>query len=235
MTTLKYKRVLLKLSGEALGAAGGIKPQSLNLVVTEISRLRKMGVQVSVVVGAGNIWRKRTHGQGIDSATADYLGLLATVMNGLALHNALARKNIASTLQSPVAYDLPGIKSVDYTKAQELLNKKQVVIYAGGTGKPFFTTDTAAAQRAAGVKAQLIIKAGPVDGVYTADPRKFYGARKYKSLTVGEALAKKIKVMDRQAFVLCKKNHIPIIVCRWQKGVLSKIVKGEAVGTEISV
>jgi len=232
MPGLEYQRVLIKLSGEAIGGAGGgIKPGRLRLVVDEVRSLRKLGAEVAIVVGAGNIWRKRTHGQGLAPATADYLGLLATVMNGLALKDALRQARLPVRLQSAVALGLPGVESLDAVVARGSLRRRQVVIFAGGTGKPFFTTDTAAAQRARDIRAELIIKAGPVDGVYTADPNRFPRAQKYHQLTLAQAIKAKLQVMDKQAFNICRQYNIPVIVCRWQKGVLAKVVQGKIIGT----
>lgn len=233
MNQRRYKRILLKLSGEALGAAGSIQPARLRLIVNELKQLNRLNIEVAVVVGAGNLWRKRTHGQGISGQTADYIGLVATVMNGLALREALRRNKVPVVLQSPVAYDLPTVNRLDLVAARGALRRGQVVIFSGGTGQPFFTTDTAAALRAAQVKAELIIKAGPADGVYSADPRKDSQAVKYQELTLAQAQSRRLAVMDRRAFVLCLKNQIPIIVCRWQKGVLLRVISGQAVGTLI--
>jgi uridylate kinase len=226
--------VLIKLSGEALGSNGRIEAKKLNLVVNELRVLRAKGVALALVIGAGNLWRKRTHGLGIGQVTADYIGLLATVMNGLALRYALNRAKIQSIVQSPVANNVPNVEQLDLVAARGALRRKQIVIFAGGTGKPFFTTDTAAAQRAVQISADLIIKAGPVDGVYTADPRRVKSAKRFNQLTLQQALRLNLKVMDKAAFALCYKHRLPILVCRWQRGLLKKLITGKKVGTLLS-
>ena len=232
MSTLHFQRVLLKLSGETLGRGGnGIEPNRLHLVVQEIKQLKKLGVVVAVVVGAGNIWRKRTHGQGLSDQTADYIGLLATVMNGLALRDALIKEKIPVKLQSPITNNLPGVEPLDPVAARGSLRRGEVVIFAGGTGKPFFTTDTAAAQRAVQINAELIIKLGPIDGVYEADPRQHKSAKKFNNITLLQAIRKNLKVMDKEAFKICLKSQVPILVCKWQKGVVVRAVLGKKVGT----
>ena len=232
MSTLRYQRVLLKLSGEAFGSTGqGVNPRRLDIIVRELKQLRKLGVAVAVVVGAGNIWRKRTHGQGLEPAVADYIGLLATVMNGLALRQALIKARLPVRLQSAVVFDLPGIGAIDAVAARGSLRRGEIVIFAGGTGKPFFTTDTAAAQRAVQVGAEIIIKTSQVSGVYEADPRQHQTARKFDNITLSQAIRKNLKVMDKEAFKICLKNKIPILVCQWQKGVVVRAVLGKKVGT----
>lgn len=232
MMTLKYQRVLLKLSGENMGRSGyGIEPSKLKLIVQELKQLLKYGTQVAIVIGAGNIWRKRTHGKGLSGSTADYLGLLATIMNSLALRDALLRENIQVKVQSPIGSDIPRLEPLDVVAARGALRRGQVLIFAGGTGKPFFTTDTAAAQRAVQIKAEVIIKLGPVDGVYSADPRKFKSAKKFKELTLGQAVKYKLQVMDREAFTICRRNRLPIIVAKWQKGSALKAAMGKNTGT----
>jgi len=233
---LKYHRLLLKLSGEALASAErSIDSKKLKIIVAEIKALRRLGVELALVVGGGNIWRKRDQGQGMDPATADYLGLLATVMNSLALKQALEKSKVPVVVQSAVAYDIPLAEVVNQGRARRALAKGKVIIFAGGTGKIGFTTDTAAARVAALIKAEVLVKTGPVDGVYTADPRKVRQARKFSTLTIKEARARKLKVMDKQAFAICAKKKIPIVVCRWQKGNVIKVVKGKPVGTEVTV
>jgi uridylate kinase len=231
MSTWPYKRVLLKLSGEAFGSNGRIEAKKLNLILSELRVIIRKGVELALVIGAGNLWRKRTHGQGIDDVTADYMGLLATVMNGLALRDALNRAKIKSIVQSPVANNVPNVEQLDVVAARGALRRKQIVIFAGGTGKPFFTTDTAAAQRAVQVRADLIIKAGPVDGVYTADPNKYKRAKKYSELTMRQALQRRLQVMDKEAFAICEKSKILILVCRWQAGLMKRLITGKKVGT----
>jgi len=232
---LKYRRILLKLSGEALGLSGqGINPRKLESVVREVRNLRRLGVELALVIGGGNIWRKRSQDRGMDPVTADYLGMLATVMNALALQQALQRFGVKTQVQSAVAFDLPMVEVLNPAKARAALKRGQVVIFAGGTGKPFFTTDTAAAQRAAEVKADGIIKASPIDGVYSSDPTKNRKATKYMTLTMREALARKLEVMDRDAFRICAKHKIPIVVCKWGKGNVVRVVQGKRVGTLVT-
>ncbi|MBI5466328.1 MAG: UMP kinase [Candidatus Kerfeldbacteria bacterium] len=232
---LKYSRVLLKLSGEAFGSSGRtIEPKKLRAIVRELKTLRRLGVEIGVVVGGGNIWRKREQGQGLEGVTADYLGLLATVMNGLALRQALLRFGVPAVVQSAIAFDLPLVEGLNGTRARRELAQGKVVILAGGTGQVGFTTDTAAAIGAGLIKAEVLIKTGPVDGVYTADPRKVKTAKKFSSLTIREALRCKLGVMDKQAFILCQRKKIPIIVCRWRPGSLVRAVKGQSVGTLVS-
>lgn len=232
---LAYRRILLKLSGEALGrVAQGIDPAAVRQVVNELKSVRRLGVELAVVIGAGNLWRKRKQGQGMDEVTADYLGMVATVMNALALASALRRAQVPVLVQSSLAADVAGVRPVNAAAARRALARKTVVIFAGGTGRPFFTTDTAAAMRAAEIKADVIIKAGPVDGVYSADPRIKKGATKYRVLTVHQALQRQLKVMDTQAFRLCLKRRIPIVVCKWKRAVLTKVVKGATLGTLVT-
>jgi uridylate kinase len=235
MSTLAYKRVLIKLSGEAFGSHKlSVDPKRLRLVVAELRKLRQLGVAVAVVVGAGNLWRKRSQGRGLGAEVADYMGLLATVMNGLVLADALKKARLPVCLQSPLSTDFPGVSTLDAVTARGSLRRGQIVVFAGGTGKPFFTTDTAAAQRAVQIRAQLLIKAGPVDGVYTADPRNHKRAIKYEGLTLSQALRRKLGVMDQQAFTICWRYRLPILVCKWQSGVLARAVQGKKIGTLVT-
>ena len=235
LTRLKYRRVLLKLSGEAFSSSGrSLEPKKLTVIVREIKVLRRLGVELGVVVGGGNIWRKREQGQGMDEVTADFMGMLATVMNALALRQALRRSGVKSHVFTYLAFDLPQVSRAAKASVRSALKKGEVVIFAGGTGKPFFTTDTAAARDADLIGADLLVKAGPVDGVYTADPRKVKTAKKFSSLTIREALKRRLKVIDKQAFILCQKKKIPIIVCRWRSGLLARAVKGRPLGTLVS-
>lgn len=227
---LKYKRVLLKLSGEALGVQG-ISPQKLNEVVREVRALCRLGVELAIVMGGGNIWRKRDQGYGMDGKTADYLGLLGTVMNALALQQALQRAGVHVLTQLAVAVDVPIAAPFNKRTARAALNRGTIVIFGGGTGKPGFTTDTGAAQRAVEVAADIIIKAGPANGVYSADPRKVKQAKKFSTITVRQALRKRLGFMDRTALTMCAKAHMPIVVCRWGRGVVGRAVHGQRVGT----
>lgn len=232
MKSLSYQRIVIKLSGEAFKGAGGIiDHRRLLLIVKEIKQLRKMGVAIAVVVGAGNIWRKRNHEKVLTDVAADYLGLLATVMNGLALKDILTKNKISTVLQSPVANDLPGVLPIDPVAARGSLRRGEVVIFAGGTGKPFYTTDTAAALRAYEVRAPVIIKTGPADGVYSSDPKKNSRAKKINELTFGQAARLRLKVMDQESYRLCLHHKLEVVVCRWQSGAIIKVVQGKKLGS----
>lgn len=233
MQPLAYRRVLLKLSGEALGQQG-IDPTKLDVVVREIRILRRLGCELAIVIGGGNIWRKREQGTGMDSRTADYLGLLATVMNTLALQQALRGASLRVLVQLAIVHDLPGTAPPNVRAARTALARGTVVIFGGGTGQVGFTTDTAAAQRAHDIGADVIVKAGPVDGVYTADPRRVRGARQFWQLTLGEALRRRLGVMDRRALVLCRRYRLPVVVCRWGRGAVVRVVRGGRVGTLVT-
>jgi len=228
---LQYKRILLKLSGEALGS-NGISHNKLNLVVKQLRALHLSGVELAVVIGGGNIWRKRNQGQGFNPVAADYLGMIATIMNALALKQALEKAGVKTQIQSAINIKVPGTEKVNAVKAQSALARGQVVIFAGGTGKPFFTTDTAAALQAAAIKAEVIIKASTTDGVYTADPKKFKSAKKLAHITIKEAIKKNLGIMDKQAFKICQQRKIPIVVCKWGSNLVS-IVQGKKIGTHV--
>ncbi len=234
MSTFKYQRVLIKLSGEAFSSkSGGIQKRYLSMIIEELRKLRKLKIETAVVVGGGNIWRRRTHGQGLGDITADYIGLLATVMNGLALREALQKKKLSAVLQSPIAYDLPGVQVLDTVAARGSLRRGEIVIFAGGTGKPFFTTDTAAVLRARDIHAQVIIKCGPADGVYSKDPKRSSNAVKYQDISLSQAIREKLGIMDKSAFAFCLKYKIPVVVCRWQKNALVRVIFGKSIGTFI--
>lgn len=229
-----YKRVVLKLSGEALaGDAGyGIDQAMLNHVAEQVQDVRDLGIDVLVVVGGGNIWRGIAGSkQGLERATADYMGMLATVMNSLALQNALESIGIDTRVQSAIEMRQmaePYIRR----KAIRHLEKGRVVIFAAGTGNPYFSTDTTAALRAAELDAEVILMAKKVDGVYSADPKTDPTAVKYDTLSFKEVLEKELKVMDSTAASLCKDNKIPIVVFNInEKGNARKAVLGENVGT----
>lgn len=233
---LRYRRILLKLSGEALGQSGqGIESAKLINTVKELRVFHRLGVELALVIGGGNIWRKRNQGKGMDAVTADYLGMIATVMNALVLKKVLVKNGVKARVQSYLGTDIAGIEHMNIANAKKILKAGGVVIFASGTGKPFFTTDTAAAQQAVAVGAEVIIKAGPVDGVYSADPLKVKRARKYGIITMREALKWNLRVMDREAFKICAKKKIPIIVCKWSSGILAEVVKGKRVGTLVTV
>lgn len=232
----RYKRILLKLSGEALMGPGafGINKDTLLYIADEIKSVWEWGVQVAIVVGGGNIFRGVALGStGMDRATGDYMGMLATCMNAMALKDVLTQHNVETRSQSALSIDQvaePYIRG----KALRHLEKGRVVIFACGTGNPFFTTDTAAALRSAEIGADVVLKATQVDGVYSADPKKDPNAKLYESLTFDEAIQKKLKIMDATAFTLCRDQGMPIRVFDLHKpGNLKRVVLGEPVGTLI--
>lgn len=228
----KYKRILLKLSGETLGKSGaGIDPVKLKAVARELESVVNLGVELGVVIGGGNLWRKRSQGKGFDPATSDYIGIIATTLNALALQQEFKARGVDVLVQSHVATEVPLIEPLNFKVAQAALRAGKIVVFAGGTGKPFFTTDTAAAQQAIAINADVIIKAGPVDGVYSADPKKFRSAKKYHEISFAEVLQKKLEVMDLSAFSLCAQYKLPIVVCQWKVGQVGRVVKGEEIGT----
>jgi len=231
---LKYKRILLKLSGESLAGSQdyGIQAEQLMSYAKQIEEVVKTGVQVAVVIGGGNIFRGlKGQGQGFDRVQGDYMGMLATVINSLALQSALDNLGIQSEVLSGLAID-PVCRRMSRKQAVSLLDEGKVVIIGGGTGNPFFTTDSAAALRAVEIKADAILKGTRVDGVYTADPEKFPDAVKYDSLSFDQAYEQKLNIMDLTAFTLCQENNIPIIVFDVNKnGNLLKVVNGEPCGT----
>lgn len=231
---LKYKRILLKLSGEALaGQQGyGIDPLEAERLAERVAEVRNLGVDVAIVIGAGNLWRGRTGIQrGMDRATADYMGMLATVMNALALMDAMERTGLVTRVQSAVemhAVAEPYIRR----RAIRHLEKGRVVILGAGTGNPYFSTDTAAALRAMEIGADVVIKATKVDGVYDSDPLKNPNAVKFARLSYMETINRRLQVMDSTAISLCMDNHLPILVLNlWQPESLRKAVMGEEVGT----
>jgi uridylate kinase len=233
----KYRRILLKLSGEALGAedGSGICPSFLQNMARQIAEVRDMGVQVVVVVGGGNIFRGASGaGQGIERATGDYMGMLATVINALALQDALEKLGVATRVQSAITMSQvaePFIRR----RAVRHLEKDRVVIFGGGTGNPYFSTDTAAALRANEIHAEVILKATKVDGIYDSDPKTNPKARRYEQISYQEALGKRLKVMDSTAFSLCMDNKMPIIVFDFFKAHnLRRVVLGEQVGTLVT-
>ena len=233
---MKYKRILLKLSGEALMGSQqyGIDPIRLNDYVEEIKLAYEMGAQIAIVIGGGNIFRGlQGSAQGFDRVQGDNMGMLATVINSLAIQSALQNKGLKATVLSGVFIDRIA-DSMSASKAIQLLNEKNIVIIAGGTGNPFFTTDSAAALRAVEIKADILLKGTRVDGVYTADPEKDPTALKYEQLSFDEAYEKNLKVMDMTAFTLCKENNLPILVFDMNtKGNLMKLLKGENIGTVV--
>ncbi len=229
----KYKRILLKLSGEALGRDGvGIDPKILDRMALEIGQLVGIGVQVGLVVGGGNIFRGAAlQAAGLDRVTGDHMGMLATVMNALAMRDALERSHISSRVMS--AIPMSGIVDhYDRRKAVRALERGEVVIFAGGTGNPFFTTDSAACLRGIEVNAELVLKATKVDGIYSDDPKRNPDAVKYDSITYDEALDQKLGVMDLTAICLCRDHNMPLRVFAMEKqGALLNIVVGANEGT----
>jgi uridylate kinase len=234
---MKYKRILLKLSGESLsGSQGhGIDPHRLHEFGTQIAEIAALGVQLGIVLGGGNIFRGlKGVDKGFDRVKGDYMGMLATVINGLALQSELESLGVASRLLTAIRMEPVG-EGYSREKARLALNNKEVVIFAAGTGNPFFTTDTASALRAVEIEADVILKATRVDGVYTADPEKDPNATKYTTLSFSEAYQKGLNIMDLTAFTLCRENNLPVVVFNMHvAGNLKKVVRGEQVGTLIT-
>ena len=231
---MKFKRILLKLSGEALQGDQqyGIDPERLLDYAKEVKAAVDEKIQVAIVIGGGNFFRglQGTTG-GIDRVQGDYMGMLATVINSMALQDAFSRLEIRSKVLSGLAIDTV-CECMSSAKAIEYMDKGFVVIIAGGTGNPYFTTDSASALRALEIKADAILKGTRVDGVYSADPEKNPKAVKYDSLSFDEAYEKGLKIMDLTAFTLCRENHLPILVFNINvKGNLGKIIRGEKIGT----
>ena len=236
--TIKYRRILLKLSGEALQdreRGESLNPAILANAARQIGQLRRMGVEVALVVGGGNIFRGLPgEGSGIDRAQGDYMGMLATVINSLALQATLERAGIPARVMTAIPMS-PVAEPFDRRVALEHLAAGRVVIFGGGTGNPFFTTDTAAALRASEIGADLLLKATKVDAIYTADPVKDPSARRFKTLTYQEALRRQLKIMDAAAFALCQENSIPIVVFNFfKKDEIIRAVRGRPVGTLVS-
>lgn len=233
---VKYKRVVLKLSGEALqGTRGyGIEPKIASSIARQIQEVKRLGLQVAVVIGGGNIFRGlAASANGMDRTTGDYIGMLATVMNGMCLQDALEKTGVPTRVQTAIAIKElaePFIRR----RAVRHLEKGRVVIFVGGTGSPYFTTDTTAALRASEINAEAILKATKVDGVYDKDPLKNPRAKKYLSLSYVEVLKKKLKIMDLTAVSLAIENKIPIVVFDLMKrGNIKRVILGEKVGTII--
>jgi uridylate kinase len=230
----RYRRILLKLSGEALGgkAGVGIEPEALKSMANQIGEVRELGVEVVIVIGGGNIFRGSSGSErGIERATADYMGMLATVINALALQDALEKAGIATRVQSAITMHRVA-EAFIRRRAVRHLEKQRVVIFGGGTGNPYFSTDTAAALRANEIGAEVILKATKVDGIYDSDPKKNPKAQRYTQISYLEALQKQLKVMDSTAFSLCMDNKMPIIVFDlFKPHNLRRVVMGEKVGT----
>ncbi len=234
---LMFKRILLKLGGESLGGSGGqgIDPLAAEGVAESVREVHSQGVDVAIVIGAGNLWRGRSGIQrGMDRATADYMGMLATVMNAMALMDAMERLGMVTRVQTALemrAVAEPYIRR----RAIRHLEKGRVVIFGGGTGNPYFSTDTAAALRAMEIGADVVIKATKVDGVYDSDPVKNPQAVRFERLTYIDAINRRLEVMDNTAISLCMDNNMPILVLNlWQPGALLKALHGEKVGTLVS-
>jgi uridylate kinase len=234
----KYKRIVLKLSGEALkarGSADNISPEIVQQVCSQIKEVHDLGVEIAVVIGGGNIWRglSASH-RGMERTTADYMGMLATVINGLALQSALQQMGLDARVQTAIKMDNvaePFIRN----RAMAQLDDGKIVIFVAGTGNPFFSTDTTAALRANEIRAEVILKATKVDGIYTADPFKDPKATKYDRISFSEALSKRLSVMDSTAFSLCQDNKMPIIVFDMMKDDnIKRVILGQKVGTLVT-
>ncbi len=232
-----YNRILLKLSGEALlgGRSHGIDPKTINKYSKEIKSIVDLGVEVSIVIGGGNIFRGLSGANnGIDRVQGDYMGMLATVINGLALQSSLEKIGLQTRLQTAINMEAiaePYIKR----KAVRHLEKKRIVIFGAGTGNPFFTTDSAAVLRAIEIEADVILKGTRVDGIYDSDPEKNNNAKKFHELKYDDAISKNLKIMDSTAFTLSKENKLPIIVFDINKtGNLKKIIEGKIIGTKVN-
>lgn len=234
MTAAAYSRILLKLSGEALMGddAYGINEEVVTRIVSEIAEVSRLGVQVGVVIGGGNIFRgMKGAASGMDRATADYMGMLATVMNAMALADAMRRFDLPARVLSALRIDQV-VEPYVRARAIRHLEEGRVVIFAAGTGNPFFTTDTAAALRGAEIGAQIVLKATKVDGVYTADPKKDPAAQRYHRISFDEAIGRNLAVLDATAFALCRDQKLPINVFSiFKPGALKRVVMGEDEGT----
>lgn len=237
MSKLKYKRVLLKLSGESIGGKSGfgIDVDEAESIASRIKEVFDLGVQVALVIGAGNLWRgKQGLERGMDRSTADYMGMLGTMINSMVLMDALERDGVLTRVMSAIemrAVAEPYIRR----RAIRHLEKGRVVIFGAGTGNPFFSTDTAAALRASEIDADVVIKATKVDGVYDSDPQKNPDAKKFSKLTYIEVLNRRLEVMDSTAVTLCMENNLPILVLNlWDSKALVAALKGDKVGTLVS-
>lgn len=233
---MKYNRILLKLSGESLMGkqSYGIAPEMLEQYAKDIKNVVDKGVEVAIVIGGGNIFRGLSGAsKGMDRVQGDYMGMLATLINSMALQAELEKQGMKTELLSGLAIE-PICKEMSRRRAIEAMQEGRVVVIGGGSGNPFFTTDTASTLRAIEIKADVILKGTRVDGVYTADPEKDPTATKFSTLTFKDALSKKLKIMDLTAFALCEENNLPIYVFDMnQPGNLLKVVTGEAIGTEV--
>ena len=231
-----YKRIILKLSGEVLkGEEEVIDAQVSDKIAREVAEIHAMGVQVAIVIGGGNIWRGITSAnRGMDRSTADYMGMLATIINGMALQEALEKAGVNTRVQTAIE-----VKNVAEPfirrRAVRHLEKGRVVIFVAGTGNPFFSTDTAAALRASEIGAEILLKATKVDGIYDSDPKKNPNAKRFTKLSYGDALEKRLQVMDSTAFALCMDNKVPIVVFdMFKHGNIRSVVMGNKIGTLVS-
>lgn len=238
MSTIAYKRILLKLSGEALMGEDqyGINPAVMGKIVSEIKEVSKLGVEIAIVVGGGNIFRgMKSTNDALERVTADYMGMLATTMNALALHDAMRRSGVVSRVQSALRIDQV-VEPYVRGKALRYLDERKVVVFAAGTGNPFFTTDTAAALRGMEMNANIVLKATKVDGIYTSDPLKDKDAQRFQRLTFDEAISKNLQVMDATALTLCRDQKLPINVFSiFKTGALKRVIMGEDEGTSVSI
>ena len=232
MQDIKYKRILLKLSGEALAGKNGtgVDVETVGAICDKIKEVVEMGVQVAIVVGGGNFWRGR-NGHQMERTTADYMGMLATAMNGLALQDALEARGVYTRVQTAIEMREIAEPFIQ-RKAEKHLGRGRVVVFACGTGHPYFTTDTAAVLRATEIKADVILLGKSVDAVYDSDPKENPNAKKYDEVTYMEALEKDLKVMDSTAIAMCRDNHMPLLVFGIENpGNIVRAVKGEKIGT----
>jgi uridylate kinase len=234
--TPAFRRILLKLSGEALAGDNGfgISPTVIRAIAEEVRDVQALGVEVGIVIGGGNVIRGvAAASQGMDRASADYMGMLASIINGIALQDALEKLGLSTRVLS--ALEIPAVCELYIRRrAMRHLEKGRVVIFAGGTGNPYFSTDTAAALRAAEIHAEVVLKATKVDGVYSADPEKDENARRYERLSYAEVIQKSLAFMDQAAIALCRENDLPIVVFDMRvPGNIRKVVAGESVGTRV--
>ena len=237
MNKLIYKRILLKISGEALigKSTSGIDSKVMNEIADEVKNVVELGIEIAIVIGGGNFWRGvAASAEGMDRTAADYIGMLATVMNALGLQDAMEKKGVMTRVQSSITMREiaePFIRR----RAVRHLEKKRVVIFAGGTGNPYFSTDTAAALRALEINAEILFKATKVDGVYDKDPKKYHDAKRFEELTFKEVLEKDLRILDSTAISLCMENNLPIVVFDITKhGNIKKVVTGKKIGTLVS-
>ena len=234
MANAKYKRVIIKLSGEALAGKNdhGIDEKTLNLVVDQIIAVKNLGVQIGIIVGGGNFWRGR-QGKEMDRTTADHMGMLATVINALAIQDALERKNIPTRVQTALTITRVAEPYI-LRNAMSHLNKDRIVIFACGTGNPYFTTDTAAALRAAEIGADVLLLAKNVDGIYDSDPKENKDAKKLKTIKYKDFIAKGLRAMDTTAITICMENDIPVLAFGlFEENALLRAVCGDDIGTLI--